>query len=427
MEALEHTQTDEKSKIPEKTQGEKIFDFTNYYGINFFLNSFLSIVAADFAQYRPLAPTLNLFGKEHNLFSMFSDAIDWGSKQGQAFRNFLVTNKETFTKEDIIKAANDLKHNLPSLLADAPIKELVAKGQYTRAFYDINKANINIGLQGELKQEVMQHISRSQVIGDAAKSLAGIVALCAGGWLLMFPVKALEDNKVAVTRWMDEKIADPIEAMLGKAPKNEIEANIKQEQREARYDYIDRSSPRQSAASVIIGRAMALLPIYALHISWWKENNVIKHTAGKIAGVEANPDPEVGFGGAGKYIEGVGEKAFGALYENSDLVKKFANAYHPKHDDNNNLVLDPKTTPYAIDGKKWSENIGALLSSEMFYSLGAAFAFENISKGLSAVFHKDKTEEQPEVAQNSAPSEKLKETQHEGRVEEKQQLQAMRA
>ncbi|TAE33274.1 MAG: hypothetical protein EAY65_05075 [Alphaproteobacteria bacterium] len=425
MEALEHTQTDEKSKIPEKTQGEKIFDFTNYYGINFFLNSFLSIVAADFAQYRPLAPTLNLFGKEHNLFSMFSDAIDWGSKQGQAFSNFLVTNKETFTKEDIIKAANDLKHNLPSLLADAPIKELVAKGQYTRAFYDINKANINIGLQGELKQEVMQHISRSQVIGDAAQSLAGIIALCAGGWLLMFPVKALEDNKVAVTRWMDEKIADPIEAMLGKAPKNEIEANIKQEQREARYEYIDRSSPRQSAASVIIGRAMALLPIYALHISWWKENNVIKHTAGKIAGVEANPDPKVGFGGAGKYIEGVGKGAFGALYDNKSLplFKNFADTYHPKHLKD---AQDPKSS-YVMEGKEWFQNIGALLSSEMFYSLGAAFAFENISKGLSAVFHKDKTEEQPEVAQNSAPSENLKETQHEGRVEEKQQLQAMRA
>ena len=108
---------------------------------------------------------------------------------------------------------------------------------------------------------------------NSTKTLLQTAALCSGGILLMIPVKKIEDYKVAIVCGI-QKTLDRAKALVGIKPDSE---------RNARTEDAIRREPRQSWASILEGRAIAMATVFPVAFSFPGTVEAIENKGAVIA------------------------------------------------------------------------------------------------------------------------------------------------
>jgi hypothetical protein len=284
-------QEDKKLSV-DHTGGEKVFDIGTYYGIGWVVNALSSVYLTDKA-IRSQAGWEWLYNGRVNLIKTFTE---FGEK--------FIEKPELW---DVFK-------NHP---------EFAGKALTNQACYDLweksggSFENLAAKLGGSFTTEnvkqIRDYIVHNEAMHSSMSALAGIALLCSGGFLLMEPIKQLEDHKLDIVKFLDEKVVDPLAGLTGHAPPSEEE----KQQRQARYEELA-AAPKQTRASILVSRLAAVLPIWAAHVACSQPNNIIKAGAAKVAGVEyVNPNPNVGFGGGDHYFDAAGNAVGGFIAPNA--------------------------------------------------------------------------------------------------------------
>ncbi len=270
----------EKEKVlaaPPPTRGETAFNIANWWGIGWMVNMLSSFWLADKATKLEWQPRLNwLTHKVVKQWPLRSDVAAEGSEHVKQFNKIA----EAILKEPEHQArAADIAWETKTLEATGVEAQEGFRGLFNR----IGKAaDVHKYVQGhpELKTQfaestvkdietIMKAGFRYHTAYGKAKSVAGLMMLCGGGYLVMAPVKWLEDSKKDIVCWLDKKIGP-----------STPDAKTK-EQIEARHDFLAHE-PKQTWASVLLSRTAVMPLIYTVHFNMGSRDNIINRIGYKF-------------------------------------------------------------------------------------------------------------------------------------------------
>jgi hypothetical protein len=255
---------------------------------------------------------------------------------------------------------------------------------------------------------------KKQTSKEFLEKVAVLATLCLGGYLVMLPMKAMEDNKRDIAEFIDNNVVDPVAGLIGKGAKTEEEKAEIKAQRAQRYAEIEQEE-KPSIGDLLWSRTLALLPLYTLHLAWWNENNAIKYAGGLATGQEiTNPDPNIGFGGMGHYAKKAGE-FFGEKIHNS--LPNFAKNGIDNHLDNVGAAFfndKPK-----LVGKQLEANLAYVKTLTEWAMVDIIYS--SVAATGTYVFTKIAGEKKEEKAKQQ-PEAKIVETEHNGFLKNTQKL-----
>lgn len=273
----------EGKKLP-RTTGEKIFDFTDWYGMGWLANAAISVVATDY------------LANKRGAFSF--DQAASNLKDNPVFRVGDVKNVEQALNG--AKAYKELGDVLRSEVAAGRVfdvkneQHLVDYHNEVDKVFKILKTHQKDLKEGKIPEEFAKMAEKAKVNPEhllhgveevlsksKAKSMLTLLSLMSGGFAIMVPIKVLEDHK--------EQIVSSLDNALGKNNKSLDE----QHAIEARHKQIA-EEPNQTWASVLGGRVIALVPVLTLT---------------KVLGSKDNPLASVGFKGMDVMFEEAGKHA----------------------------------------------------------------------------------------------------------------------
>jgi hypothetical protein len=303
------TEEGQKQNSPAHTEGEKLFDTVNYFGLGWFVNTASSLYLTEKAIHGGAGWDWLKNGRQSLIDGCTKfglDRIDSPTLNAQ--------QKQLFDKITDIAGNNA-----------ADIQTLWDKGHLNEAFYELRKSAggsfeklaeaAGSTFTPETMKELRDYTVRQNVTATTANTVATIMSICAGGFLVMLPMKIMEDHKLPITKFLDAHVAEPFQNLTGKAPKTQEEREQYEAEKQARYDAIERA-PKQTWKSIITSRLAAVVPIWVAHAMWAQPNNIIKSSANFIAGNDyANPNVNVGFGGLNHYTELAGNKVGGVILD----------------------------------------------------------------------------------------------------------------
>jgi hypothetical protein len=301
------------------------------------------------------------------------------------------------------------------ILQNNPELEAELQGKYKQAFFEMHEKMG--GYEGIAKQlgenfdkdkikEAADFMIKKQTSSEFFEKLAVLATLCVGGYLVTIPIHAMETHKRQISEFFDNNIIDPLNALIGNAPKSEADKEQIKEKRQERYAEIDKESHR-TLIDIMGGRTLALIPLYAFHLALSNENNIIKLADRLLQNKDINnPDPNVGFGGIGHYIKKAGDFVGNNIYE------KFPSSTE-------NIVN--KISPDNIKGvanKDWFNEKIEWAITDVTYSLVAAIGTYGLSHLIKA---KDEDKEhEPAIKANNivpiSPEKKINKKQHDGLI-----------
>ncbi len=385
----------EEEHAPKKTGGEHAFNFTSWFLFGWIINSLSGVATAEYANNRPgsWAYGAKRWAQEHaaNIYEWVNNKISPKDIQ-ELQKIFLKRVSQVDLPDEVVK----------QFIKDGVFN---AKGEHNQAFYDLFQQEggfkevadkLGKGFSAENIEQLRNHMLRQETGRDTIATLATLLALCAGGFIVMVPIKLMEDNKRPMVEWLDKHVVDPFKQITGQAPATAMEKERLEEQRKERYDYFSQTE-KQTWASVLKSRLVGLIPIYVFHLSMGGKNNIVKLGQEKITGDYVNPDPNVGFGGVGHMAEQFGNWA-GASAHNitPDSAKQhIANQWVTDEFRNNHSL------PAGGDhSKRWMQEKLEWLAIDVGYSFFATvFTF-----GLSRIFGKKSDDnQQVETANNITP------------------------
>ena len=231
---------------PRATSGERLFNFTSWFGLGWIANAAVSVVSADAAKHtwlkRPYMQTANwtanlLRGDKKFSYEELSDSR-------KLMSHFSVENSKEVTQNGMGEFLKSLKEPEDSLLNGLKNKNL---------------------LKGESLEAMRSEFTTLREAGMAfhnRETIASFAVLNIGGWLMMAPIKWMEDHKA----WWVEKF----DQMLG----SDKTTGKKRQEIDARHDYL-RVQPRQTWASVLTSRAITQPLIIGLYAITSKKNNIL--------------------------------------------------------------------------------------------------------------------------------------------------------
>lgn len=394
MSGTPHTQHD--ANAPEETGGEKLFNATSWYGLGWVANALSSVFLTEYAINRPdsrLLGFINLYEARKGLEGLLQGGAnritDWLKPQDieQVQRLFSDNAPQleaqcagaTQAIRAIVATLNQQVNQPDGMTINKAFHELYDKmGGKNGGFENIAKA-IDGSATAQQMEQLKNHLVRMDVSKKTVVTLAAIIALCSGGFLLMAPIKWMEDNKRDLVDFFDHKVIDPINAAFGNAPLTDADIRELEAKRQARYDYIENHEAKQTWGSVLSSRFLTLLPIYALHMAWWNEENVVKAAHEKLSGQYLNPDPSVSFGGVKHYLRMLTDPVGGFVYDRMMPASMQSGlATHAMHPSDTH-------TP-----REWVQEKTEWLATDFAYSLLAATATFHLSR----LFAKEQEEPQ---------------------------------
>lgn len=273
---------------PAKTGGEILFDRLAYDVIGGVGTMVLSVGITKLANDK----TLNSSGKMNPL----ARANSWvQNKSSDAAERFITDDNGTF-QEIANKIRNDDSIKGQTLF-DPNHKDYNPQQFFYNQWSAGNQNSFdalatNIGHSAadvENTRDYFVNLNRAKSI---SLNFATGMFLGSGGFLTMIPIKLMEDHKLEITQFLDEKVLDPMRNSFGKAAATNYELEARQE----RYDHI-RTSKQQSWGSLLGSRLATLVYIVPAYTAVAGEDNIIKSALKPNNQKYVNPNPKVGFGG----------------------------------------------------------------------------------------------------------------------------------
>lgn len=373
-----------------RTPGEKLFNFIDYYGIGLFANTALSAWLTDAAEHTWLKPIQhNVSNKWMASKHLSGESTEAAVAKLKAADRFLrhVTKHSDFSVEQQLQ-----QDNLEKLLGEigTPAAE---------------KLETMKGLGALLEHEgglakAFEETSELATKLNKTRGTVNFTLLFSGGWMLLLPIKWLEDAKIPLTRHFDK--------MLGK--KNPSEEEL--QKREEAYKAIEHE-PHQSWISVVLAR-LSVMPI----VMWvfgktGYQDNVIKKLGGSFENFEGTRNyamnelgPAIGDG----ISEMLGEKASKAL--NRSLEVKPTGLRETFARDLNPAIKEQAELFPHMDGKTRLDRISGIVSLEFLYAIPNAtllfintHIFAHLLRWMG--FDKEKpeqAEQQPAPVQTKVPA-----------------------
>lgn len=264
-----------------RTPGEKLFNIIDYYGIGLFANTALSSWLTDAAEHTWLKPIQN------NLAEKWVNAYPF-KKQGI-----------TYSHQDLKKSGgflNALQSHFPAIHrqnADNLEKFSEKIGTPNQTILDaLNDAGHLLEHEEGLEKAFEKTMAMTKKFSKARWGV-NFGLLFSGGWILLLPIKWLEDAKIPLTQHFDR--------ILGKEHPSEEE----QQKLDAAYKDIEQE-PRQSWASEILARLSVMPVIMGLYFKTGFQNNWIRKLGGSFKEFEGTKKLAIGTLGP-KIGEGITE------------------------------------------------------------------------------------------------------------------------
>ncbi len=362
------------TNIPEKTGGEKLFDWGTYFGIGWLANAFISVKASQMsADGSARGPNENVvaYGIRKGLHTMRSSAVDVAQKGID----------DIYQKGDAYEMRNAVIGNIPDqTLNGIEDAQTAFFNNYVDNNHSFDALATQLGKTPEQIQAVRDNMVGHQRWRTGAETFAATVALSAGGFALMIPIKLLEDHKLPITKHLD-KVVDQVNEMTGQGFVSEYDKNKTMEKRQERYDHIA-SERKQSWSSVLTSRVLGAIPFYLAYPLLAKKDNIISGASAKISGHDyANPD--AGF-------QGYEQHATQAITKGLDLAKE-----HIPHAD--------QIIPTDAKARSHMEDTAFLYATDFSF----AFLCAKLTYGLTRIFGPligQKQEIDPEPPSSSSQS-----------------------
>lgn len=259
--ALSSSQAAHNGKAPPKTRGEKLFNALDYWGLGWIANATVSVMTADLLNHTHL--------KRQGDAGKRWLARLWAPKEnGAAIDNTRLTDAENFftaLKEHHPEAAKEALHE------GDPVRGLFKKiGEPTQELLEKLKDS---GTLREAATEEFELLRKTKLASNSAGFWLSFGALNLGGWLMMVPMKLMEDRKEKIVKKLDDNL-------YSKHMPKAQEAAI-----QARHEAIHRE-PRQSWGSVLLSRTLGTPIIFTLYGQTAFRSNPISKAGIPFEGME---------------------------------------------------------------------------------------------------------------------------------------------
>ncbi len=238
-------------------------------------------------------------------------------------------------------------------------------GQTTMNQWADKLKNTVIFRKGEMKTAEEIGKARGQ-----ARSVLSLLFLMSGGFILMAPIKWLEDRKKPTVEWLDDRFNKP--------RNKEEEAQIK-----ARHDYIEKHEPKQSWESILKGRVYALVPILGAHFMLNKPYSAGTKQINRLLGTRWKGIDQSSANAA----EALHRLSRTHLPETVKATEESLGAATREAEAIANRAAAPTKNPLPfeqVDGKTRFQNIIDFSIQDIFYSLVAASMTFLFSKSIAA-------------------------------------------
>jgi hypothetical protein len=390
--AQEEAKAQEAARPPKPTRGEKIFNFMDWYGIGWLGNAALSVAVTDKAlngSWQPIVSRQTSKLLERPWFKRFAVGTE---------QNISLANKVNEVVFEKFKGHDGIIHYMDG---HGPASGFVPeKIHWDKTYFNINKslhsgaegAKYDFGkiakeVAGSLENVTEKEIKLARKIGinqsglhGEAKSMVMLLLLMSGGFLLMAPIKWLEDAKVPIVKWLDKHFG----------PSNPTPEQ--QRNQDAYYKYIEENECRQTWGSVLLSRAITLAGVITLHRNWAQERNFVNSTVSAVSGKPVNPHNPT-WKGFDHTSEQVAERAISGARSIMPGAVSSLEAGLESHSARLEAKLNSGPTPadpafQKVSGPQRLKNIITYSFEDVIYSLGVATSTFMFSRVLAPIFGK---------------------------------------
>jgi hypothetical protein len=329
-----------KNTSDNQTGGEKLFDWIAYQGIGWIANAGLGVATESVSKNKDAMEAARERVAENKLLGAnpFKSALDQASYTTRS----VLYNARQFATEASQNAADNMfmkdgqykladTRDVLNVLNQENVTANAAIGTIPKDYFDANgKVKLDTaerlffeqydkgfdrfaerlnaeGITGDTIKSARDNMMAHQRWRTTGKTVATAVAISAGGYAVMIPIKLMEDNKLPLVKMFD-KVVDNFNASIGRGFSSEFDKQQQMAKREERYKEIE-AEPKQTWASVLISRVVSVTPFYFIYSALASENNVISGVAAKVGGNEYS-DPDKGFRGWEHHVGQVGDVVF---------------------------------------------------------------------------------------------------------------------
>lgn len=257
-------------KTPPSTKGEKLFNALDYWGLGWITNAILSMYWADAAEHtyaQPMQNRITNFFASHWPFNQTKEHLsDRVFEQSEAFYQALKERPEYAPFHQEVKAKGkgmDAFFEKIGIPSETVLRELHEAGK--------------LGSEGTSLQESFKHLKATRLSKYGASKVVSFGMLNIGGWLMLVPMKLLEDRK--------EKIIPTLDRWLG----SDKATGDTKEALQARHEEL-KQEPRQTWTSELLARTISTPLIIGLYYKTRASENLLSKAGVPFEGADMYAD-----------------------------------------------------------------------------------------------------------------------------------------
>ncbi len=264
---------------PPTTFGEKLFNILDYYVVGMGVNGVISVAMAMQTDVGGMTGPITQWARESATKKVCKEYASLAGNEEQLLAN-------------VLGFEHDMREAYP---------EISGKNGVTSKFFEAITERPDDGVINKLVNSgILKDAGEYDKLKEAATKInasahwkrwgANFLALNTGGTILMAPIKILEDHKLGMVKWFDEKFGGNL-------------TEEQKQQRDLRYDYLEHAETPQTWGSVVGARMLGMSTTIGEYFLIGPEDNLLKKAGLKnfdgtnqyIIGSEAKE--KIGMGG----------------------------------------------------------------------------------------------------------------------------------
>lgn len=257
-------------KAPPSTKGEKLFNALDYWGLGWVANAVISIYWADAAEHTYAQPMQN------RLTNYFASLWPFKKAEGHLSGNLLEQSERLYQalkdRPEYVSFHQEVK------AAGKGIDTFFEKiGTPSEAILSELHKTGKLGGEHTSLLENFEHLKAARLSKYGASKVVGFAMLNIGGWLLLAPMKLLEDRK--------EKIVPTLDKWLG----SEQAKGDAKEALQARHEEL-KHEPKQTWTSELLARTISTPLIVGLYYNTRAPKNMLSKAGVPFEGADLYAD-----------------------------------------------------------------------------------------------------------------------------------------